>query len=152
MNPINWINLAIGSIGAITGVIALIWNIFLHKPKVKLNRIIHISLDDKDGKLTEDMLQFVVINHREQPLKIQAFGFLFEDGGPYPYKPQEGADEIHGKDNMTFVINMIKLREVLSPKSRSLIKYLYVEDRVGNYYKAKLPKRSRYYLARNMHD
>lgn len=152
MNPINWINLIIGSVGAITGIIALIWNIIMHNPKVKITDIMHIELNDKDGNWVEDMVQFRVVNHREQPLKIQTFGFLFEDGGPFSYSPQEGKDEILGKDNMTIVIDIINLRKVLSQKTRSLIKYLYVEDRVGNFYKTKVPKRTRTHIAKNMTD
>ena len=136
------ITLIVACVGAIPGIIALVWNIIRSRPKLKLDAYCSIANDeDKNSFLGIEYIVLRVTNHREMPVKIQYYGFKLKNGNYVrdrmeykPYKP----DSISGGDNEEITWNADELRELIAPREAYKIIGLFVEDGVGNFYKTKL--------------
>ncbi len=126
--------LVIGSVGAVTGVIALIWNIINSRPKIKLESSWIIQEDNGIEVHT-----FKIINHRDKPINIQSYGYMSKKGDKHPYMLRS-LTEIPGKDTMIINWTLDQLMDDFDIETRRKFDRLYVEDGVGNFYTKRIPK------------
>ena len=134
MNAEIVISLIIGSVGAVTGVIALIWNIISSRPEIKLES--SWIIQEENGI---EVHTFKIINHRDKPINIQSYGYMSEKGDKYPYMPRS-MTEIPGKDTVIIDWTLDELMDEFDIETRGKFYRLYVEDGVGNFYTKRIRK------------
>lgn len=134
MNTEIVISLVIGSVGAVTGVTALIWNIINSRPKLKLESSWIIQ---EDNGIEVHTLK--IINYRDKPINIQSYGYMSKKGDKYPYMPKS-VTEIPGKDTAIIDWTLDELMDDFDIETRRKFNRLYVEDGVGNFYTKRIPK------------
>lgn len=134
MNTEIVISLVIGSVGAVTGVIALTWNIINSRPKLKLESSWIIQ---EDNGIEVHTLK--IINHRDKPINIQSYGYMSKKGDKYPYMPKS-VPEIPGKDTVIIDWTLDELMDDFDIETRRKFDRSYVEDGVGNFYTKRIPK------------
>lgn len=121
------ISLIIGSVGAVTGVMALIGNIIISRPKIKLESSWEIQ--EENGI---EIHTLKIINLRDKPTKIRSFGYMSEKGKAFPYMCSSET-ELPGRDTIEVQWNLDGLMDDFSIETRCTFNRLYVEDGVGNY-------------------
>jgi len=114
-----------GSIGSITGVLSLSWNIVQSRPKILLKS--SWITQEEDGM---EIHTLKMINRRDKPVKIESYGFMSKKGGKYRYMPIAIA-EIPGNDNVAVYWTIDDLADEFDLETRRSLNRLYVEDGEG---------------------
>lgn len=139
MNDLGWLPIY----GAVLATLALGWNIIRYvlniirnRPSIKLSNLCLTEWTTHDPKI-----EFRATNHKQEPIKIECFGFMMLGGQEFPpYAPPPESALVPGRDYRKFTIHIKHIREHYKPEVRSTFRFIFVKDTTGRPYKMRIPK------------